>query len=109
MGMTAFAFATKPAKNSVRPGFGDQGMQLRGGIPDGKDGAPLLRVIVLNAAITAGWFARMPIGAAIIGRGLGGQHRDLTIKTGALLLAFEVPPEVLRAGIYNASSGNREG
>ena len=96
MRMSPFPFAPKSLVNGSQIGFRDLRMQFRRRVPDRENGAPLLRVIVLDAAIAARRFAGMPVGTAVISRRLGGEDRDLAVEACRIVLASQVPPEMLR-------------
>ena len=99
MRVSPFPFAAKSFVNGSRIGFRDLRMQFRRRVPDGENGAPLLRVVVLDTTIAARRFAGMPVGAAIIRRRLCGEDRDLAVEAGRVVLASQVPPEMLGLGV----------
>src|ERR1035437_9502541 len=107
--MPPFALAPKAAEHDVGIGLGDLRVQLGRCIPDREDGAAFLGAVVLDAAIAAGWFSGMPIGPAIVNGGMGCQHRDLTVETGGISLAFEVPPQMLGGRRGAEQGGSSQG
>ena len=96
MGVGAFAFPAKAIENGFRIRFGDLRLQVGRSIPDGKDRAPFLRRIMLNAAVTAGRLARMPICPAVVNALVCCQHRDFSVEARRLSGIRGVPPQMLR-------------